>query len=228
VATITEGLAPLGLPEYAQRFAENGIDVSVLRYLTEQDLEKIGVLLGHRRKMLAAIADLSGAAPVMPQPASPPEEKRQHDAERRQLTVMFTDLVGSTALSTKLDPEDLRSVIGAYHKCVAETVARFDGFVAKYMGDGVLIYFGYPHAHEDDAERAVRAGLALIEAVGKLRIQEPVQVRIGVATGLVGVGDLVGSGEAHERGVVGVSSWHDRDYPRGSHDAGTPARVVTF
>jgi class 3 adenylate cyclase len=96
------------------------------------------------------------------------------------------------------------------------------------MGDGVLIYFGYPHAHEDDAERAVRAGLALIEAVGKLRIQEPVQVRIGVATGLVGVGDLVGSGEAQERGVVGVSSWHDRDYPRGSHDAGTPARVVTF
>jgi class 3 adenylate cyclase/predicted ATPase len=139
----------------------------------------------------------------MPQPASPPEEKRRHDAERRQLTVMFTDLVGSTALSTKLDPEDMRAVIGAYHKCVAETVARFDGFVAKYMGDGVLIYFGYPHAHEDDAERAVRAGLALIEAVGKLRVQEPLQVRIGVATGVVVVGDLVGSGEAQERGVVG-------------------------
>jgi class 3 adenylate cyclase len=168
VATITEWLASLGQPEYAQRFAENGIDVSVLRYLADQDLEKIGVLLGHRRKMLAAIAELSGAAPIMPQPTSPPEEKRQHDAERRQLTVMFTDLVGSTALSTKLDPEDLRSVIGTYHKCVAETVARFDGFVAKYMGDGVLIYFGYPHAHEDDAERAGRAGLALIEAVGKL------------------------------------------------------------
>jgi len=157
VATITEWLASLGLPEYAQRFAENGIDVSVLRYLTDQDLEKIGVLLGHRRKMLAAIAELSGTAPVMPQRTSPPEEKGRDDAERRQLTVMFTDLVGSTALSTKLDPEDLRSVIGAYHKCVAETVARFDGFVAKYMGDGVLIYFGYPHAHEDDAERAVRA-----------------------------------------------------------------------
>src|SRR5262245_41373227 len=203
VATITEWLASLGLPEYAERFAENGIDVSVPRYLTDQDLEKIGVLLGHRRKMLAAIAELSGAAPVMPQPASPPEEKRQHDAERRQLTVMFADLVGSTALSTKLDPEDLRSVIGAYHKCVAETVARFDGFVAKYMGDGVLIYFGYPHAHEDDAERAVRAGLALIEAVGKLYIQEALQVRLGVATGLVVVGDLVGSGEAQERGVVG-------------------------
>ena len=116
---------------------------------------------------------------------------------------MFTDLVGSTALSTKLDPEDLRSVIGAYHKCVAETVARFHGFVAKYMGDGVLVYFGYPQAHEDDAERAVRTGLALIEAVGKVRVQEPLQVRIGVATGLVVVGDLVGFGEAQERGVVG-------------------------
>ena len=100
------------------------------------------------------------------------EPVRRDDAERRQLTVMFTDLVGSTALSTKLDPEDLRSVIGAYHKCLAETTARFDGFVAKYMGDGVLIYFGYPHAHEDDAERAARAGLALIEAVGKLQVQE--------------------------------------------------------
>ena len=180
--------------------------------------------------MLQAIRDLADASAAVTASAAPvaTEPTRRDDAERRQLTVMFTDLVGSTALSTKLDPEDLRSVIGAYHKCVAETVARFDGFVAKYMGDGVLIYFGYPHAHEDDAERAVRAGLALIEAVGKLHIQEPVQVRIGVATGLVVVGDLVGSGEAQERGVVGVSSWHDRDYPRGSHDAGTPARVVTF
>ena len=131
------------------------------------------------------------------------EPTRRDDAERRQLTVMFTDLVGSTALSTTLDPEDLRSVIGAYHKCVAETVARFDGFVARYMGDGVLIYFGYPHAHEDDAERAVRAGLATIEAIGNLGIQEPLRVRIGVATGLVVVGDLVGAGEAQERGVVG-------------------------
>jgi class 3 adenylate cyclase/tetratricopeptide (TPR) repeat protein len=201
MATIAEWLASLGLAEYAQRFAENGIDVSVLRYLTDQDLEKIGVLLGHRRKMLAAIAELSGAAPVMPQPATQPRPR--DDAERRQLTVMFTDLVGSTALSTKLDPEDLRLVIGAYHKCVARTVGRFGGFVARYMGDGVLIYFGYPQAHEDDAERAVRGGLALIEAVGKLGSVEPLQVRIGVGTGLVVVGDLVGSGEAQERGVVG-------------------------
>jgi len=153
--------------------------------------------------MLAAISELAGALAAAPEPTTATEPPPRDAAERRQLTVMFTDLVGSTALSTKLDPEDLRSLIGAYHKCVAETVARFDGFVAKYMGDGVLAYFGYPQAHEDDAERAVRTGLALIEAVGKLRVQEPLQVRIGVATGLVVVGDIVGSGEAQERGVVG-------------------------
>src|SRR5215475_8991173 len=194
---IGDWLKKLGMSEYAQRFVENRIDLSVLPDLTDQDLEKMGVLLGDRRKMLRAIRDLGNAstdvtASLAPVPTEP---ARKDDAERRQLTVMFTDLVGSTALSTKLDPEDLRSVIGAYHKCVAETVARFDGFVAKYMGDGVLIYFGYPHAHEDDAERAVRAGLALIEAVSKLRYQEPLQVRISVATGLVVVGDIVGSGE---------------------------------
>jgi len=124
-------------------------------------------------------------------------------AERHQVTVMFSDLVGSTALSARLDPEDLREVIAAYQRCVAETVRRFGGFVAKYMGDGVLIYFGYPQAHEDDAERAVRAGLAVIDAVAALRASEPLQVRIGAATGLVVVGDLVGSGEAQERGIVG-------------------------
>ena len=155
--------------------------------------------------MLQAIRDLgeASAAATAPSAPAPTEPARKDDAERRQLTVMFTDLVGSTARSTKLDPEDMRFVIGDYHKCVAQTIARFDGFVAKYMGDGVLIYFGYPQAHEDDAERAVRAGLAVIEAVGKLRVQEPLQVRIGVATGLVVVSDLVGSGEAQERGVVG-------------------------
>jgi class 3 adenylate cyclase/tetratricopeptide (TPR) repeat protein len=203
VATITEWLASLGLSEYAQRFAENDVDVTVLRHLTDQDLKEIGVSLGHRRKMLASIAELAGAAPTRSQPAAPPQPRPREDAERRQLTVMFTDLVGSTVLSTKLDPEDLRFVIGAYHKCVAQTVGRFGGFVARYMGDGVLIYFGYPQAHEDDAERAVRGGLALIEAVGKLGSVEPLQVRIGVGTGLVVVGDLVGSGEAQERGVVG-------------------------
>jgi class 3 adenylate cyclase len=124
-------------------------------------------------------------------------------AERRHLTVMFCDLVGSTALASGLDPEDLREIIGAYHRCVAETVSLFDGFVAKYMGDGVLVYFGYPQAHEGDAERAVRAGLALVERVGLIQAPARLRVRVGIATGLVIVGDLVGSGEAQERGVVG-------------------------
>src|SRR5262245_4627868 len=193
------------MSEYAQRFAENDIDMAVLPDLTDQHLKDLEVSLGHRLKMLHAIRDLNNvpAAVTARSARLDIEPSRRDDAERRQLTVMFTDLVGSTALSTTLDPEDLRSVIGAYHKCVAETVARFDGFVARYMGDGVLIYFGYPHAHEDDAERAARAGLAIIEAIGKLGIQEPLRVRIGVATGLVVVGDLVGAGEAQERGVVG-------------------------
>src|SRR6516165_4279887 len=197
---IADWLKKLGLSEYAQCFVENGISLAALPHLTDHDLKEIGILLGHRRIMLAAISELTSAAvPVTSQPAAPRAEPRD-DAERRQLTVMFTDLVGSTALANKLDPEDLRSVIGAYHKCVAETVARFDGFVAKYMGDGVLVYFGYPQAHEDDAERAVRTGLALIQAVGKLRVlQVRLQLRIGVATGLVVVGDLVGAGEAQER-----------------------------
>src|SRR5271156_5580242 len=153
---ITDWLEKLGLGQYAQRFAENGIDVSVLPHLTDQDLEKLGVLLGHRRKMLAAIGELIGAAPATHEPAGRAERKPHDTAERRQVTVMFSDLVGSTALSARVDPEDLREVISAYQKVVAETVSSFGGFVAKYMGDGVLIYFGYPQAHEDDAERAVR------------------------------------------------------------------------
>jgi class 3 adenylate cyclase len=124
-------------------------------------------------------------------------------AERRQVTVMFSDLVGSTALSARMDPEDLREVISAYQKCVTEIVQRFGGFVAKYMGDGVLVYFGYPQAHEDDAERAVRAGLQLAAALGDLKTHAALQTRVGIATGLVVVGDLIGSGEAQERGIVG-------------------------
>src|SRR6202043_812439 len=160
--------------------------------------------LGHRRKMLRAIGELARAVPATPQPA-PVSEPPQDTAERRQLTVMFCDLVGSTALSARLDPEDLRGIIGAYHRCVTELVERNGGFVAKYMGDGVLAYFGYPRAHEHDAERAVRTGLALIEAVPKLETVSgiPLQVRVGVATGLVVVGDLIGAGAAQEQAVVG-------------------------
>ena len=170
---IADWLEKLNLGQYAQRFADNDIDFSVLRHLTDADLEKIGVSLGHRRKMLAAIAELHGAAPSKPEPVRVVEPKPQDAAERRQVTVMFSDLVGSTALSARMDPEDLREVISAYQKCVAETVGRFGGFVAKYMGDGVLVYFGYPQAHEDDAERAVRAGLELVRAVGDLKTTRP-------------------------------------------------------
>src|SRR6185295_2677870 len=200
---IAEWLEQLNLGQYAQRFAENDIDVSVLRHLTDADLEKIGVSLGHRRKLLAAIAELPGAFPSKREPAAGVEPKPRELAERRQVTVMFSDLVGSTALSGRMDPEDLREVISAYQRCVAETVQRFGGFVAKYMGDGVLIYFGYPQAHEDDAERAVRAGLDLVAAVSALETHTTLQTRVGIATGLVVVGDLIGSGASQEQAIVG-------------------------
>src|SRR5712671_6838964 len=199
---ISDWLKNLGMSEYAQRFAENRIDLSVLPDLTDQHLKDLGIALGDRLKMLRAIRELSGAVLASPQPAFT-EPKAQDTAERRQVTVMFSDLVGSTALSARMDPEDLREVISAYQKCVAETVRRFDGFVAKYMGDGVLVYFGYPQAHEDDAERAVRAGLELIAAVAGLRSNVSLQTRVGIATGLVVVGDLIGSGSAQEQAIVG-------------------------
>src|ERR1700733_9769627 len=201
---IADWLKQLGMSEYAERFAESDIDTSVLRDLTDQDLKELGVSLGHRRKMLRAIAELAGAAPTSPQPTVT-EPKTQDAAERRQVTVMFSDLVGSTALSARMDPEDLREVISGYQKCVADTMDRFGGFVAKYMGDGVLVYFGYPRAHEDDAKRAVRSALSLIEAVSELRTGHDamLQVRIGIATGVVVVGDLIGEGAAQEQGIVG-------------------------
>ena len=200
---IADWLQRLGLGQYAQRFDENEIDVSVLPHLTEQDLKDIGVPLGPRRKILAAITAEIVTTVATPEPAASIEPKVQDTAERRQVTVMFSDLVGSTALSARMDPEDLREVISAYQKCVAETVGRFGGFVAKYMGDGVLIYFGYPQAHEDDAERAVRAGLELVKAVGELKTHAPLQTRVGIATGLVVVGDLIGSGASQEQAIVG-------------------------
>ena len=166
-------LRSLGLERYEAAFRENEIDDTVLPSLTAEDLKDLGVgIVGHRRKLLDAIAVLrayaSAKAPTAEAPPTLPKSP-QDTAERRQVTVMFSDLVGSTALSARMDPEDLREVISAYQKCVAETVQRFSGFVAKYMGDGVLVYFGYPQAHEHDAERAVRAGLELIKAVGGLK-----------------------------------------------------------
>jgi hypothetical protein len=188
-------LRGLGLEQYAPAFRANDVDGEVLPELTADDLISIGVTsVGHRRKLLAAIAALRTppltVAPSAASATSAPISAPISDAERRQLTVMFCDLVGSTALSTRFDPEDLRELIGDYHRAVSETVARFDGFVAKYMGDGVLVYFGYPQAHEDDAERAVRAGLAVIEAVGRLPAREDLRVRLGIATGFAVVGDL--------------------------------------
>lgn len=200
---IASWLAQVGLGQYAQRFAENEIDVSVLRHLSDQDLKDIGIPLGHRRKVLAAIGELTSTAPAASEVVAPTEPKPADAAERRQVTVMFVDLVGSTGLSARMDLEDLREIVSSYQKSVTETIRRYDGFVAKYMGDGVLVYFGYPQAHEDDAERAVRAGLDLIKGVTALKAPCLLQVRVGIATGLVVVGDLVGSGEAQERGVIG-------------------------
>src|SRR5271157_5216827 len=202
-------LRGLGLEQYAPAFRANDVDGEVLPEVTADDLIGLGVTsIGHRRKLLAAIAALGTEPPTGAQSATSATSASTAaptiDAERRQLTVMFCDLVGSTALSTRHDPEDLRELIGDYHRAVAETVGHFDGFVAKYMGDGVLIYFGYPQAHEDDAERAVRAGLGVIDAVGHLDVKSvKLQARVGIATGLVVVGDLIGEGSAQEQSVVG-------------------------
>jgi class 3 adenylate cyclase len=203
-------LRSLGLGKYEAAFRENDIDETVLPSLTHETLKDLGVAsVGHRVKLLDAIAalrsDASGNAPSV-DPAttsSTPSAHPEDRAERRQVTVMFSDLVGSTALAARMDPEDLREVISSYQKCVANTVQRFGGFIAKYMGDGVLVYFGYPQAHEDDAERAVRAGLELVAAVSDLKTCAALQTRVGIATGLVVVGDLIGSGASQEQAIVG-------------------------
>jgi class 3 adenylate cyclase/predicted ATPase len=196
-------LRSLGLEQYEAAFRDNAIDATVLPDLTEDHLREIGIPLGARIKVLKSIAALKEPIKAIASARTEGTAPVVEGAERRQLTVMFCDLVGSTALAASMDLEDLREVISAYQKCAAETVRRFNGFVAKYMGDGALVYFGYPQAHEDDAERAVRAGLELISALAGLKTRVSLQTRIGIATGLVVVGDLIGSGEAQERGIVG-------------------------
>jgi class 3 adenylate cyclase/predicted ATPase len=203
VEQIADWLEKLGLGQYAKLFADNDIDVSVLPHLSDQDMKDLGISLGHRRKIFAAINE--GFASVQPLAAADRAEEHfnQETPERRYVTVLFSDLVGSTALSSRLDPEDLRDVIAIYQRCVEETVRRFDGFIAKFLGDGVLVYFGYPEAHEDDPEQAVRAGLELVAAVKGLQTPERLEARVGIATGLVVVGDMIGSGASQEQAIVG-------------------------
>jgi class 3 adenylate cyclase/predicted ATPase len=208
-------LRGLALEQYAPAFRDNDVDGEVLPELTADDLIGLGVTsIGHRRKLLAAIAVLKSetassladdASDELSPKLASASAARSLDAERRQLTVMFCDLVGSTALSTQLDPEEMSNVLGAFQKACVSAVTGFGGSVAKYMGDGALVYFGYPEAHEDDAERAVRAGLALIDAMAAMQLSVPVrpQVRVGIATGLVVVGELIGEGSAQERVAVG-------------------------
>ncbi|TIN76337.1 adenylate/guanylate cyclase domain-containing protein, partial [Mesorhizobium sp.] len=205
-------LRDLGLGQYEQAFRENDIDGDVLADLTADDLSGLGVVsIGHRRKLLAAIAAVRAGSPPAMSPSIQPQSTisgtvalPSPEAERRQLSVMFVDLVGSTALAAHLDPEDMREVIGTYHRRIAETVGRFGGFVAKYMGDGVLVYFGWPQADEADAERAVRAALATLEAVGQIApADERLSARVGIASGLAVVGDLLGAGAAQEQAVIG-------------------------
>src|SRR5687768_11627861 len=203
---VTAWLRGLTLERYAQAFLDAEITPETLSELTDADLRELGLPLGPRKAVLKAIRDLASPAAEVTRAGvglmGTPAPSR---AERRQLTVMFVDLVGSTALSARLDPEEMGKVLRAYQDAVAGEVLRWEGHVAKFMGDGVLAYFGWPRAHEDEAERAVRAGLAVAEAVASMPSPggTPLGVRIGVATGLVVVGDLIGRDEARERVVVG-------------------------
>ncbi|MFQ5551968.1 MAG: AAA family ATPase, partial [Gemmatimonadales bacterium] len=210
---VTNWLEGLGLGKYAGAFAENDIDFRSLPKLTEQDLKELGVSLGHRRVLQDAISTLEkqscATAPAAESEDRPSARAQPREAERRQLTVMFCDLAGSTELSQQLDPEDLREVNRAYQDACKAAIERYEGFVARYMGDGVLAYFGYPQAHEDDAERAIHAGLGVVESVADLSLtvgdkhEVELGVRVGIATGPVVVGDLIGEGASQESAVVG-------------------------
>ena len=196
---ITEWLDEQNLGQYAEAFERNQIDLSILRELSDQDLKELGVnALGHRKLLLKAIGalrdhDSPETTPVSDAGSAPTDLSRE--GERRQLTVMFCDLVGSTALSEKLDPEELRSLLHEYRTVCGEVIARYDGYVARYVGDGILTYFGWPKAHEEDAERALRAALEIVQAVKGASSTEPLSVRIGIATGPVVVGEQAGVGD---------------------------------
>ena len=202
MADLKSFLDALGLGRYADVLAENDIDLDILPDLTDQDLAQLGLSLGHRRKLMAA-AQRGIAAPAAPapEPAQPPPQAASQ-AERRQVTVLFADLVGSTELSRRLDPEDLSRIVRQYQDACAGVIARFDGFLAKFMGDGVLAYFGFPQAHEDSTERAARAGLEIAAATRRIG-DGTLAARIGIATGLVVVGEIIGSGAATEQTIIG-------------------------
>src|SRR5262245_58034894 len=204
MTSITDWLASIGLHESKQRFIDNGVDLSVVRDLTEQDTKDLGILLGHRRKIMRAAAALNQTA-VASQKTEVSEISSDEGGERRHLTVVFCDLVDSSALSARLDPEDMRRLISSYHTCIGELIGRYEGMIARYMGDGVLAYFGYPRAQEDDPERAVRAGLALVEELPKLRVptETVLQARVGIATGTVVVSELLINKALAEQAVVG-------------------------
>src|SRR5438105_14966926 len=198
---LQEWLKEIGLEQYAGVLADNDIDFDVLSDLAESDLEKLGLSLGHRRKLLRALAALQ---PPPTQPEASPTAPETQEAERRQVTVLFSDLVGSTALASAVDPEDMSAMIRRYQDACAGAIARFDGFIAKFMGDGVLAYFGYPQAQEDAAERSVYAALAIIESLAQLQAPngQALKTRVGIATGLVVIGDIIGSGVAREHSIV--------------------------
>ena len=205
MSDLSRWLENVGLGEYTEVFTENAIGLDVLADLSEEDLRELGISLGDRKRLLKAIAAVSSKSSTVDPDLSITELPRTDEAERRQLTVMFCDLVGSTTLAERLDPEDLRDIMGQFHNSCAEVIGHFEGFIARYVGDAVLVYFGYPQAHEDDAERAVRAGLGVVESIGELgpRSGHHLQVRVGIATGLVVAGELIGKGASQERAIVG-------------------------
>ena len=204
--TILEFLRQLGLDQYAPMLESNDVDLAVLKILTDADLEQLGISFGHRKRILQALKSAAPATsaervaegqplpPAVPASENPPPNV-ENSGERRQLTVMFCDLVGSTALSEKLDPEELRSLLHEYRTVCGEVIARYEGFVARYVGDGILTYFGWPKAHEEDAERALRAALEIVQAVKGASSAEPLSVRIGIATGPVVIGEQAGVGD---------------------------------
>jgi class 3 adenylate cyclase len=207
---VGEWLQALGLGQYEAAFRENDVDVELLPNLTADDLRDLGITsVGHRRRILEAITALrleaapaDNPAPLSSHsPTSPTGSLVETTGERRQLTVMFCDLVGSTALSEKLDPEELRSLLHAYRTPCGDVIARYDGFVARYVGEGVLTYFGWPTAHEEDAERAVRAALEIVHTVNRASSTEDLAVRIGIATGPVVVGETAGAGDQSKLAV---------------------------